>query len=178
MVTGFIVRPMSIEDITKAARRIRKYIGISEYLDICKFLDMLALRDVVTYDIIDYDSFIQNWGHNILAFVDTSRCTIVIREDIFREAEKGNARSRFTLAHELGHYIFHLNQPTLMRYSSDPRREIFRDSEWQANYFAGCLLAPQSLLNESMSIEEIMRNFGISRKAAEVRYKQVFKNKK
>jgi len=66
-------------------------------------------------------------------------------------------RARFTAAHETGHADLHAHQlvdamvsmrpgqGTLYR---RPRRELqaFRDPEWQANYYAGCMLIPGATL--------------------------------
>lgn len=67
-----------------------------------------------------------------------------------------------TIAHEIGHWVLHIDTETVNRYirlkhkgvdiqvkpflcrSGDSLARI----EWQAQYFAGCLLMPQHLLNE------------------------------
>lgn len=36
--------------------------------------------------------------------------TILIREDVYENALRGNGRDRFTIAHELAHYLMHTRQ--------------------------------------------------------------------
>ena len=91
-----------------------------------------------------------------------------IRSDVYEGAVKGRPRDRFTLCHELGHYILH--QPEFMSYARGdiPR---YRQPEWQANTFAGELMAPYDLVKD-MSIEEIMKKCGMSRQAATIQYNE------
>jgi len=62
-----------------------------------------------------------------------------------------------TIAHEIGHWVLHINQTAVNQYSRlqqqgikikvDPllcrNHEEFRGMEWQAQYFATCLLMPE-----------------------------------
>ena len=94
-----------------------------------------------------------------------------IKIKIFRSTNHN--RERFTLAHEIGHLIlghgeFMKEEYTqnsdfrLENYSPDVVREIVR-MEWQANYFASCLLLPaDSLKQEFLRVAHIidLRNKG------------------
>ncbi len=73
---------------------------------------------------------------------------------IFADNENNNARKRFTLAHELGHLILghseYMTREYCQEYDFDFERltelgprDIVR-LEWQANYFASCLLLPKN----------------------------------
>ena len=66
-----------------------------------------------------------------------------------------------TIAHEIGHWVLHIDVPTVERYIRLKRKGVdiqvkpflCRSSnlariEWQAQYFAGCLLMPQHILTE------------------------------
>lgn len=76
-------------------------------------------------------------------------------------------RIRFTLAHELGHLL--LNHQLYMKRETchesdvdldDPREIGIKDvvrMEWQANYFASCLLLPTDHLVKAFSIEATRR---------------------
>jgi hypothetical protein len=67
-------------------------------------------------------------------------------------------RYRFTLGHEIGHWRLHRNHlvfadhPDLFKQSADSGVVICRSSqakkriEWQADYFASCLLMPRALI--------------------------------
>ena len=67
----------------------------------------------------------------------------------------GEARERFTLAHELGHLL--LGHGSYMKAETVDKSDIDKDDvdlgiddlchlEWQANYFASCLLLPRDAL--------------------------------
>jgi Zn-dependent peptidase ImmA (M78 family) len=91
------------------------------------------------------------------------------------------ARRRFTIAHELGHYVLHylwpihkgdlVAQPTwASRYGSE-------QTEWEANWFAAAFLMPAAPFksawqtarsNKATVVADV---FGVSRRAAEVRAK-------
>jgi Zn-dependent peptidase ImmA (M78 family) len=70
----------------------------------------------------------------------------------------GEARQRFTLAHELGHLL--LGHGSYMKAESVDESDIEKDDmdlgiddlrhlEWQANYFASCILLPRNALMAS-----------------------------
>lgn len=70
-----------------------------------------------------------------------------------------------SIAHEIGHWILHINRKTLTEYQQrqqlglkvpniPPLHRIYQSKnldhiEWQAQYFAGCLLMPQFKLAEA-----------------------------
>lgn len=120
---------------------------------------------------------------------------IGVREDIWQLASAGEGRARFTLAHELGHAVLHENE-----LRAAPGAEMFRDTlcsairrsaavrpfecpEHQANVWAGAFLVPLVAVKEFLaqrdeaaedcSIEDLARNFGVTRAAARVRLNQL-----
>lgn len=111
---------------------------------------------------------------------------IYVWEDIYEQARHGNGRSRFTLAHELGHALLHA--PTAedvtvisarLIDSSFERRSYNQayNAEIQCHKFAAELLAPVNLL-KGMRIREIMEEFGVSRTVAEIQQRKArFLNK-
>ena len=103
---------------------------------------------------------------------NTGTNVMKIRRDVYERAIKGVPRDRFTLCHELGHYLLH--QPEFISYARGdvPR---YRDPEWQANTFAGELMAPYGLV-KNFSIEDIMGKCGMSRQAATIQYYEYRKN--
>ncbi|WP_051036082.1 ImmA/IrrE family metallo-endopeptidase [Stanieria cyanosphaera] len=64
-----------------------------------------------------------------------------------------------TIAHELGHWVLHINQQVVEKYIDRNDTEIqpflcrssqsLKEREWQAQYFASCLLMPKYKLIES-----------------------------
>lgn len=91
-----------------------------------------------------------------------------IREDVYEGARQGVGRDRFTIAHELGHYLLH-NEPGLAR-TLKPRGSLqaFRCSEWQANSFAGALLIPTDVAQALRDPYAIAVTCGVSVDAANV----------
>jgi len=76
-----------------------------------------------------------------------------LRLDVWRGAKAGNARFRFTVAHEIGHVVLHRSD--LIRHRGcafrdvvtateklPPEVPIFCSPEWQANAWAGAFLMP------------------------------------
>lgn len=98
-------------------------------------------------------------------------------------------RRRFTIAHELAHYVLHRNADGLYAH-----RDIVNDGtiisniEREANYFAANILMPETLVKEKVEdikndfwgklpgfilVREIANHFVVSEQAAEVRLKQL-----
>lgn len=89
---------------------------------------------------------------------------------IFISPVTGNLRDRFTIAHELGHYVLH------SKCGSTPlnvNREGSNRAEWEANWFAAALLMPESdfrqKVEEMKSDSELAYHFGVSKQAVRVR---------
>lgn len=90
--------------------------------------------------------------------------------DIFLSPMAGVGRNRFTIAHELGHYILH---------SQAGKKPIFirRDGaglvEWEANWFAAGFLMPEAAfrakVKERWGNAELAEHFGVSKAAVEIR---------
>lgn len=94
-----------------------------------------------------------------------------IREDVYEGARHGVGRDRFTIAHELGHYLLH-NEPGLAR-TMKPRGSfpVYKCSEWQANSFAGALLIPTDVAQTLRDPYAIAETCGVSVDAATVQLK-------
>lgn len=63
---------------------------------------------------------------------------LILRDDVYKGAWLNDGRGRFTACHELLHFLLH-RRISLAR-SREDHHEVFRDSEWQADTFAGTLL--------------------------------------
>ena len=82
----------------------------------------------------------------------------------------GDRRSRFTIAHELGHYVLH-------SYAGKKPLKVQRDGsgpvEWEANWFAAGFLMPEhvfrSKINEGFGDAELAEYFGVSKEAVQIR---------
>lgn len=100
--------------------------------------------------------------------------------DISLAAHTGALRDRFTVAHEIGHYVLHFLIPTQVhgkkltnvfatRFGND-------DAEKEANWFAASFLMPKAEFEEQFALQsgaitDVARFFGVSYRAAEFRSK-------
>lgn len=88
---------------------------------------------------------------------------------IFYNEDEKECRVRFSIGHELGHYIF---KHKMNLSESDP---LYHKQEIEANCFAAQLLMPEQIIREAIkrgktpSIDYIMKAFEVSQKAAEKR---------
>lgn len=84
----------------------------------------------------------------------------------------GDCRSRFTIAHELGHYVLHSR---LGRKPIKAERNGSGRVEWEANWFAAGFLMPekefrQKKQTEGFGVARLAEHFGVSQAAAQVRF--------
>lgn len=99
------------------------------------------------------------------------------------------ARRRFTIAHELAHYILHKKDSKLYAHRDMAGKDNQRNPiEREANYFAANILMPEGLVKEKVNdiknqirgkvpgfilTKEIAENFAVSEAAADVRLRQL-----
>lgn len=151
--------------IGKITTALRGLIGCLEepYFPIIEFIEwkMGDPNNDFDYEIVSPDEMEDMYGN-----MNTGANVMRIREDVYEGAIKGVPRDRFTLCHELGHYLLH--QPERVSYA---RGDIptYQNPEWQANTFAAELMAPRHLI-KNMTVEEIMEKCGMSRRAATIQY--------
>lgn len=110
--------------------------------------------------------------NNISGFIeineDTNEKKIVIN------ASQPQARRRFTLAHEIGHYVLdHLTSGCKEYRRVDYLNEDNTEHEKQANKFAAMLLMPEQMIRTAWSIfrkaEILSAIFGVSIQAVNIR---------
>lgn len=96
--------------------------------------------------------------------------------EIVYNARHARVRQRFTVAHEIGHFIFHRDlledgvSDTLAFRADDeemPNAHIGPQQEWQANNFAANLLVPSNWLRAAQAagvtdVKELARQFEVS----------------
>ena len=101
---------------------------------------------------------------------------------IFINATDSPSRQRFTVSHELGHYVMHADEPDAFDYV-DNRSAVSADEghanqfERFADTFASALLMPAKevnrLMKEKYTPTQIAAYFGVSQDAAYLRLKQL-----
>lgn len=99
-------------------------------------------------------------------------------------ANHPRTRQRFTLAHELGHYVYHrsligdgVNDSRAYRTTTSAQHfnpKIKAEHETEANRFAASLLMPMAMIDhlyrvEGMTIEEVAETMQVSKHAASIR---------
>lgn len=112
---------------------------------------------------------------------ENSKWTILVKESDI------TTRKRFTVAHEIGHYISWLNE-SYSKAQLDKgihtdlaiarRSNESNEAEWEANEIAGNLLMPVDLVaelydNKEYSIEGMAKKFGVSATAMTVRLQRL-----
>jgi Zn-dependent peptidase ImmA (M78 family)/transcriptional regulator with XRE-family HTH domain len=134
---GVVVPARSFEDIRSFAEKVRSAFVTADEIEF-PIMDVLEFRlgQVFPGYYLDPRS-IEEMGDDEGRVVAGS-LAIALREDVYEGAWMGDRRARFTASHELAHFLMH-REVTLMR-ARDDDDKIFRDSEWQADRFAGSLL--------------------------------------
>lgn len=121
-------------------------------------------------------------GRRYAAFLDAGAQLIAV------EDEHHSHRQRFSIAHEVGHFVLHyLPQPTAsgvfccsnadMEVSTptgETSRLLHQRREWEANLFAGELLMPQQAVLAMYRatggrVADLAKHFKVSPKAMEIR---------
>ena len=183
-------RGYSYRKLEKIAAYVRDRLGNSptEAINALWLFDGLHIevRDGIGRDIPIHGSVIDLNGSEGYAKYDGDRRVIEIlaSPETYDWLEQGHPRGGFFVAHELGHCLLHTaqlvclaqmpkaQQAALHRGGEEVGHEAYRDTEWQANAFAGALLMPaRGLLileqeHGELSPDIIVEHFHVSAEAA------------
>ncbi|MFC4305819.1 ImmA/IrrE family metallo-endopeptidase [Cohnella boryungensis] len=166
-MTLYVAQPLSRLKIRDLAADMRDALGAKDVKEfpVMEFLEHILPQ--VDPDFIYHIMPIHEMGgHYGLAIPQDH--TILLREDVYDGAVKGMPRHRFTVAHEIGHYFLHTpSRVAFARGSAAKNVPPYLNPEWQANTFAGELLAPPNVI-KGMNIFEIMSQCKVSRQVAEI----------
>lgn len=163
-MSGLMMPPLSLVQIREKASAFRKIFDLGEdgYVDIVKVFETLPNYGV-DIEIAPVCEMNNKHGQTYPA-----QPKIVIREDIYERACEGYGRDRLTIAHEIGHLFLHgTDKISLARVEKEYAVPTWCDPEWQANAFAGELLAPFRFIKE-LPVSEIQMRYGVSMVAARV----------
>lgn len=147
------------------------------------------IKDYMGKAPVDVEELVKTLGIDLhYAYLDPDISGQIERvaEDKYRitvNAEDAKTRQRFTIAHELGHYLYH--RPVIGDGVDDDRAyrstqagkyhnlNIGPREEAEANRFAAALLMPdtviKSLREEKLSPAQMAEKLGVSRQALEIR---------
>jgi Zn-dependent peptidase ImmA (M78 family) len=107
---------------------------------------------------------------------DSINMLMRMRESVFCSMNRGDPRARMTVAHELSHYVLGhegiLNRKPGIS-TSDIRIASVRHEESEARRMASIILAPEHLVPDPTTAEEIASKFGLSTEASIYRYDEV-----
>ena len=163
-LTRYISEPISRQTLRKIAHAVRRILGLSDviYFPILQILDCIHLIiPGSNYEILPEDQMDKH------AEIDVISKTIYIREDIYIGACNGNGRDRMTISHEFSHLILiNVLGFKFFRLYTKRRLKAYEDPEWQAKCLAGELMMNSNLI-VGMTADEIVKNCGVSKDAAE-----------
>lgn len=105
------------------------------------------------------------WG--VTTFHDDDRAVIWLNREAWPELPGRVPRTRFTVAHELGHCLLHAAEFQGLNTLAEP--DHHDRVEREANALAAHLLVPDQALKRMDSAELIAKRFGVSLKMASLR---------
>lgn len=127
---------------------------------------------------LDITSLARKMGLEVFeAHFNTDEVTGKIEgKKIYVNANDSEPRKRFTIAHEIAHYLLHRNGEVEHVDYRRPREYYSEDDlkkEFQANMLAASLLMPESLVvrtwKETQDVDTLATLFRVSKKAAAIR---------
>jgi hypothetical protein len=164
---------LSEEAIETAANKLR---GLLKMEYVCSMnmgtvLDRLQKKSPKGFKVI-VSSSLELAGAE--AFMDCEAHKMHLSQKVSAELDVSYSRSRFTAAHELGHYVLGHSGNTKRNPDKDtyltPRQKL---QEREADIFASLFLVPTSLARSSASPEEIKERFQVSLPVAEIAFERV-----
>lgn len=167
-MTTYMMPPLGLRDIRGYASRFRQIFKCDAdgYVNIVKIFESLADLGV-DIEIVPQSVLGDKHGETFPV-----QQKIQIREDVYERACDGHGRDRLTIAHEIGHLVLHgPKKISLARLASGASIPTYCDPEWQANAFAGELLAPFQFIH-GLSVDEVKLKYGVSAQAAQVQLRR------
>lgn len=166
--------PKSRKKLTKIASYFRKYLGIKQnqlYVNILTILEFVLPNKDEDFDFLIPDKWFKNEDRP--AFYNLEENRIYIRSDIYDKLLEDDGYSRFTVMHEICHYLLFkvfdipkfVDWEDVMYYSDAKLHSI--DPEWQANVMASLILCNPNLI-KNLNPLKIQKKCGVSFKAAEI----------
>ncbi len=142
---------IGVDDIIKKAKEEGLYSG-----DILKIEELISKLDNIKIEYKDMDPSLSG----SLSYQD-GQWVMCINEN------HNIKRQRFTIAHELGHFMLHKNKNVEFKDSTFFRGNEMDSIEYNANEFAARLLMPEEIVRKLISnglknIGELASKFGVS----------------
>jgi hypothetical protein len=170
-MTQYIADPISRKSIRVLTGMLRKVVDLDDegYFPVMEYFELVLpqIDPLFEYEIVPIQ-YMKEYG-----ITYPEKNLIRLREDVYEKAVSGIARDRFTVAHEIGHYFLHKPGSIALARARNvdiDRIPAYQNPEWQANTFAGELLAPSHIVR-GLSIKEIAMNCGVSLDVARIQLK-------
>lgn len=170
---GHIVNPRSTENIRGVADRAREVLKLGDTpVPLATFLESLSGYGITVDVLEDNESILMLMGVEAICLPDTA--TIVLSNSTYKAAQRDDPRTRFTIFHELGHFIL---QHTKVLHRKNFVAKPFIDSEWQADQFSAEMTMPLSVIlkRKLFCQDSISQYFKVSGPAAATRFRQLQK---
>lgn len=166
---GFVVPPQSTSNIQSYAEKIRsKFVDANDIT--CPIIEIIEMGMLqVQSDFVFEVKSVMEMGENE-GLVPLGGKSLILRQDVYDGACKGQPRDRFTAGHEFGHYLMH--RKLSFARTTQENDKIFCDSEWQADVFAGYLLVSKRHLDHFRNVTDMAEECGISQQAATVMWEK------
>lgn len=169
---AYRVAPRKIEEIRNIANHVRKKMGTDE-IPMGKLIELLLLKGAV-HVLEDNDQMFSD--HAEARYDPEQHCVFLRQSDYESCLEDTWPRSKYTFWHEFGH-AFLGHKISFARGEGIEGKDIkpYESSEWQADQFAAEILMPLDIMKKEAvcTVDGLIRRFGVSRKAAEKRIRQL-----
>lgn len=158
------VEPKSRLELRALAHSIRSFLNIEpdDYFPAVEVLEVLQFFVPDAYfEIVPVSDLPQNTH----AYTNISKKSIVIREDVYDGACKGNGRDRMTIVHEFAHFFMLCFFGFKLTRSFGQSIKAYCDPEWQAKCLAGELMMDSRAI-AGMDASTVVEKYGVSEDAA------------
>jgi Zn-dependent peptidase ImmA (M78 family) len=158
-----IIAFLNDKKIENAAQQLRKFLGLSDQsvFNIVEVLEneMPKAIDRFRLEVVATTNFSE-------VYSSSEPPCIFVTKDIYRLAREDDAKSRYTLAHEIGHLFLH---SPLSHFEGSKYAKNIESAEWQASKFAMLFLIPDSVARRFKDPELLSRYCKVERTVAERR---------
>lgn len=172
---GHIVSPRSIRNIRSVAQGVREVFKLpDDKVPLAEFLESLSTYGI-TVDVLEDDDFtLLMAGVEAVCVPETA--TITLTDTTYNAARRNDPRTRFTIFHELGHFVLQHSKVLARR---NIEAKPYLDSEWQADQFSAEITMPLQIIKARglSSATELARFFGVSLPAAANRLRSLRREK-
>ena len=159
---------VSLSEIAIEVRKMAKKLGFTQgpYFDVVRFYEYFhsKIPEKFQFHIVD-QSELPDQTHEGLTKPNGE---ILIPEDVYHGALDDDGRPRFTMSHELGHWLLHRESFGFARANQNVPR--YQCPEWQANTFGSFVLMPVSaVIKSNQCPNALIERCKVSYAAAKVR---------